>query len=91
MKRRGVVARAILALIAVGPVLGIGLVGLSDAEATPGPCGFVNVQKDGTTTMVTLGEYCPPNHCTDEGPNHYQPPMGAGGVTVEAWVCVGMP
>lgn len=55
----------------------------------PTPCGFVAVSDSSTTTRVTLVNDCEWPDCVDgNGPNHYQPPVGAGGVTVEAYVCV---
>lgn len=87
---RKVAARALVALLAVAAGLGIGF-STPEAEAHVAACGFVTVEKDSTTTMVTLVDYCQVDGCNGETGflvSHYQPPTGAGGVEAEAWVCV---
>lgn len=92
MIRRSVLLRLVLASAAVIGGLGVGLA-VPEASADPGPCGFVALAKDGTTTTVALGDYCVVTDCTDggEGPSHHQPPSGAGGATVEAYACFALP
>lgn len=83
--------RLLAAAVAVTAALGIGA-SAPEAAADPGPCGFVSVTKDSTTTMVTIVDYCPTHNCNGEqGFGYGQPPIGAGGVEVGAWACVGLP
>lgn len=91
MIRRSVLLRLVLASAAVIGGLGVGLA-VPEASADPGPCGFVALAKGGTTTTVPLGDFCVVDNCNGGyGPGHYQPPTGAGGVTVEAWGCLALP